>query len=137
MFCIYQTATGELVSTTDSLALIASPLPGGLSVIEVANPASGWVWNPGTLNFIAPPSPRIISKTEFIERFTLAEKKELFGFMYGSSFTAAQQKNLASIMRYMDFIDSVNLDSTDIQTGVNYFVTVNILTAARRDAVLA
>lgn len=137
MYCVYETATGNLVSTTSALNLVASPLPGGLSVKQVADPPQGYVWSTSSLDFVAPPSPRIITKSTFIERFTLTEKKEIFGFQYGTTYTAAQQKNLASIMRYLDFVDVIKLDSTDIQTGVNYFVTVAILTAARRDAILA
>ncbi|HJW80812.1 MAG TPA: hypothetical protein VJ396_01100 [Acidiferrobacterales bacterium] len=137
MYVVYEIATGREVSRTDSPALIASPMPAGLASKQVADPAAGWVWSPGLLDFVAPPAVRRIGKTEFIQRFTLAERKELFGYAHGTTYTAAQQKNLASFMRYLDYLDVIDLDDTGIQQGVNYMETVAILAAGRAAQVLA
>lgn len=137
MYVVYEIATGRDISRTDSPALIADPLPAGFASKQVADPASGLVWSTALLDFVAAPGPRRIGKAVFIQRFTIAERKELFGFAHGTTYTAAQQKNLASFMRYLDFLDVIDLDDTALQAGVNYLTTVSILAAGRAAQVLA
>ena len=137
MHAIFETATGRLVSTASDISLVASPLPVGLSSKLIADPAAATMWSTAALDFVPRPAPRIISKVSLIQRFTLAERTELFGFNFGNAYTAAQQKNLASFMRYLDFLDSIPLDDVGINQGVNRLVTVGILTAERATQVLA
>jgi hypothetical protein len=134
-YAIYETSNGRLVSQG---TVIANPLPTGLTAVDIINPpADGYIWDAVLRTFIPPPAPRIIGKTVFIKRFTLAEQKEMFGFMYGTTYTAAQQKNLASLMRFMDFLDLIDLDDTTLVSGISYLTTVGILTAGRAAVVLA
>src|SRR3990172_9537889 len=104
MYVIFETATGALVSSTSDISLVASPLPVGLTSKLVADPATGTIWSTGLLDFAPAPAARLIPKYLFVQRFTIAERKELFGFNYGSTYTAAQQKNVAALMRYLDFL---------------------------------
>jgi hypothetical protein len=136
MEAIYETATGTLVSTASDIAQVANPLPAGLTRKTIADPPDGYLWSVTLLDFVAPPAPRKIGKYDFISRFTIAERKELFGFSYGTTYTAAQQKNLANFMRYLDFLDIIDLDDTAIQTGVNYLETTSIIAAGRAAQVL-
>ena len=137
MFVVYITTTGALVSTTSALGLVVNPLPANLSVKQVPDPAIGFVWNQALLDFVQGPTSRVVSKSAFINRFTITELKEMFGYMHGATYTAAEQKNLAAVMRYLDFNDEIDLDNTNIQTGIGFLVTKAILTPVRAAQVLA
>jgi hypothetical protein len=136
MEAIYETATGRLVSTASSPTEVANPLPPGLTQKTVAVPPDGNIWSTTLLDFVAPPAARVIGKSEFIQRFTVTQRKELFGYMYGATYTAAQQKNLSSIMRYLDFLDVIDLDDVAIQQGITYLETIGILPAGGAAQVL-
>lgn len=134
-YAVYETSTGILKSQG---SVIANPLPAGFTAIDIVNPpADNTIWDTVTHTFVPKPSPRILLKVDFIQRFSLAERKEMFGFNFGTTYTAAQQKNLASFMRYLDFLDRIPLDDSGIQQGVNYLETVGILAAGRAAQVLA
>lgn len=124
-YAIYVTATGELMSQG---SIVADPLPANLTAVDIVNPpADNTMWAVASRSFVPRPAPRIISKVDFIQRFTLTERKELFGFTVGPSYTPAVQKNLAAFMRYLDFLDVIPLDDPGIVQGVNYLETVSIL----------
>ena len=134
-YAIYVTATGELKSQG---SIVADPLPSGLTAVDIVNPpADDTMWDAASRSFVPRPAPRIIRKVDFIQRFTLAERKELFGFTVGSTYTPSQQKNLAAFMRYLDFLDVIPLDDVGIQQGVNYLETVSVIAAGRAAQVLA
>lgn len=135
MYHIYHVSTGELVSST---SVPPTELSADLDYIEYDD---GYeidkVWNTTTLDFDARPAPRIISKTDFIDRFITSEIKEMFGFNIGSTYTEAQQKNIRVLMRYLDFLDKIDLDNTRINTGVTYLESVGILASGRAAEILA
>lgn len=134
-YAVYRSVSGELISLG---TILAEVLPAGLVAVDlIIPPPDGHVWNAVSLAFVAPTPPRVIRKISFINRFTLAEEKELFGFNFGSTYTAAQQKNLASFMRYLDYLDFIDLDDAAIQQGVTYLGTVGILGVGRVAQVLA
>lgn len=134
---VYEIATGRLVSITDDPQFVANPLPAGLAVKTVNDPPAGYIWDELSLDYVAPPAPRIIAKFEFIQRFTQAEQKEIFGFSFGNSYTSAQQKNMATLMRFLDFVDLIDLDDATVQSGVQYFETVGAIGAGRAAVILA
>lgn len=150
-YAVYETSTGILKSqgttiiqkkldgTYETISeAIARLTAAGLTAIDIVNPpADNTIWDTVTRAFVAKPSPRILLKVDFIQRFSLAERKEMFGFNFGTTYTAAQQKNLSSFMRYLDFLDRIPLDDSGIQQGVNYLETVGILAAGRAAQVLA
>lgn len=134
-YVIYNSSTGALVSQG---TVLTSPLPAGLTSQDIVSPpADNTVWDTVSRSFVTKPSPRIIPKHEFIQRFSIAERRELFGFMHGNTYTAAQQKILASILRYLDFLDRIDLDDVAIQQGVNYLETAGVLAAGRAAQVLS
>lgn len=134
-YAVYETSTGILKSQG---SVIANPLPAGLTAVDIVNPpAENTVWDTATHAFVPKPSPRILLKVDFIQRFTIAERKEMFGYAHGTTYTVAQQKNLASFMRYLDFLDRIPIDDAGIQQGTNYLETVGILAAGRAAQVLA
>lgn len=134
-FVVFNTATGELVSQG---TVVANPLPSGLTSQDIVNPpADNTIWGTTSRSFVPRPSPRILSKSIFIQRFSITERREMFGFMHGNTYTAAQQKLLASIMRYLDFLDRIDLGDAAIQQGVNYLETVGVLAAGRAAQVLS
>lgn len=134
-FVLYNTITGDLVSQG---TVVANPVPVGLTAQDIINPpADNTVWNTTSRSFVVRPSPRIIPKSDFIQRFTIAERKEMFGFSHGTTYTAAQQKNLAALMRYMDFLDRIDLDDAAIQQGVPYLETIGVIAVGRAAQVLA
>lgn len=137
MYAIYEFANGNLYSTAQSIDQVDNPLPGNLRSKLIAEPAIGSVWSTVALDFVAAAAQRKIPKSVWIQRFTIAERKEVFGFNIGSTYTVAQQKNLSALMRYLDFVESIDLDDTAIQQGVNYLETIGILAAGRAAQVLA
>lgn len=136
MHCIYKIITGDLVSTTDDPSRIASPLPAGHASKQTVDPAPGYVWDKATLNFIAPAKSPVVAKYIFIQRLTVAERKALFNFDRGSSLSVAQQQNVQAFMRYLDFLDAVDLTDSAITLGVNYLETVALIGAGRAALVL-
>lgn len=134
-FVIYNTTTGELVSQG---TVISSSIPAGFTAQDIVNPPTdNTIWNSASRSFVQRAASRIISKYEFIQRYSLAERREMFGFMHGSTYTTAQQKNIASFMRYLDFLDRVDLDDIAIQQGVNYQESISMIGAGRAAQVLA
>jgi len=134
MFHVYVIATGELISSTSIEPIGLDASMGYQSYIDGYE--HGKIWNAGTLDFDLVPN-RVISKTIFINRFSQAELKEMFGFKIGADYTLTQQKNISSFMRFLDFLDDIDLDNTMIQNGVNYLETIGILQAGGAALVLA
>lgn len=147
-YVIYKTSTGALVSQGDVIAnpgetdaqAIARLEAAGNTVVNIGTtPTSGWEWNPVTHQFEAPPSPRIIDKTSFINRMSVAEQRLFLGFQFTSA-TNGQKQNVQTLVQYLCTIGNlVNLDSPSIQQGINYLSTTNpqVLTPARVAEVLA
>lgn len=134
-FVLYNTITGDLVSQG---TVVANSVPVGLTVQDIINPpADNTIWNTASRSFVVRPSPRIIPKSDFLQRFTIAERKEMFGFSYGSTYTPDQQKNLAALMRFIDCLDRIDLDDAAIQQGVPYLETMGIVAVGRAALVLA
>ena len=134
-YAVFDKATGRLVSSGSA---VAAKLSADLVVKEFADkPRDDQVWDEATLGFKSAPRPTRLRKADFIQRFTLAERRELFGFAHGNTYTAAQQKNLAAFMRYLDFLDQIDLQDAAIVQGVGYLETVGILAAGRAAEVLA
>ena len=136
MYVIYNTITGQDVSRTARLESVANPLPVGLSVKLVTDPADGFIWSNTLLDFVSPPTPRIIGQTAFIERFTLPEQQDFLGVAFGT-LTNGQKKNVMTFLWYLMLLDVVRLDSPAIIAGVNYLQTVGIIAAGRAAQVLA
>ncbi|MDO8706433.1 MAG: hypothetical protein Q7J84_15950 [Sulfuricaulis sp.] len=88
------------------------------------------------MNFIAPAKSPVVAKYIFIQRLTVAERKALFNFDRGSSLSVAQQQNVQAFMRYLDFLDAVDLTDSAITLGVNYLETVALIGAGRAALVL-
>lgn len=136
IFAIYQAADGALVSTTRSVAGLASEAvyqARGLAVAERPDEEAGGQWNPATLRFDpAPPEPgpRVITPLEFRARFADAESLAI---------TAAGMVS-AELRRWLDDLaaaQEVALDHERTQAGVAALVAAGLLTEERAQEVLA
>ena len=125
-FYVLYDAAGTLLS---SGTVIASPLPAGLTAKDITNPpAPGMVWSPAVLNFIAAPAPRTVAVFAFLSRFTQPERAGIL---------ASADANVRDFLNMLNHAPAVNLDDTLTQNGVNYLVSIALLTSARATAVLA
>lgn len=134
-YAVYDKASGRLVSSGTVLSAKVDP---ALEVKTFADPPpEGQAWDEVTLAFKPRPAKRILRKSDFIQRFTIGERKELFGFQFGNAYTTAQQKNLSAFMRYLDFLDRIDMDDTAISGGVQYLESVGVLAAGRASEILS
>lgn len=136
MWCVYETATGRLVSTASAENLLANPLPAGLASKEVSDPPAGAIWNTTTLVFDPAPARTRLGKLEFIQRFTLAERRQIFTATLPASPTQTQRDAWA-FLRYLDFLDVIDLTDSAVIGGVNALQSVGLLAAGRPAEILA
>lgn len=134
---IYQTGNGVFVALSENHI---DPLPSGLSaksVGELQPDMSAYQWDPSTFGLVPRTPQRIVSKLTFIQRFTDAERRALFGFSLDSSKTETQRKLVFAFERYLDFLDMINLDDTSVASGMLYLETVGVLTSGRSGQILS
>ncbi len=134
---LYTTATGAFVALTDHRV---DPLPAGLSAKSVGTmkpDLDAYQWDPATLGLVPRTPQRLISKYLFIQRFTDAERRDLFGFSLDSTKTEAQRKRVAAFVWYLDFLDVINLDDASLVAGMQYLETVAVLAAGRAAQILS
>ncbi len=134
---IYNTANGSFFALTDNHT---DPLPAGYaakSVGEEKPDLDRYQWDPSTLGLVPRTPARLISKYLFIQRFTDAERRVLFGFSLDSTRTEAQRKLVAAFVWYLTFLDTINLDDASIVAGVQYLETVAVLAAGRAGQILS
>ncbi len=116
-------ANSNLVSTGETVADSATLSAKGLSAITLASDPTGQVWNPSTKTFSAPP-PKLNSypKITFIQRFTAAE------FM---GLKQSTDVNVQFFLYQVENAATVTPQDSTVQPGLNYLVSIGLLTAAR------
>ena len=123
---VWDTATGALVSVG---TVVASPLPAGMSSTDVGATQPIGVWNPSTHAF--DPAPVIatpMSRLEFLQRFTTAERLAI---------RASTDPGVSDFLFLLDHADTVTTTDALTQQGVNYLVSLGLLTATRAAQILA
>ena len=98
------------------------------------NVQPGYTYSGGVFAPPVPPARRIIPALEFRDRFTDAEQDALY------QAAAANTANGRRLRRWLDdaaAAPTVNLDSERVVTGMASLVQAGLLTAARRDQILA
>lgn len=134
---LYQTSSGAFVALTDRTV---DPLPTGLSARSVGTDKPDldqYQWDPASLGLVPRTPQRLVSKYVFIQRFTDAERRVLFGFSLDSTKSEAQRKLVAAFVWYLTFLDTINLDDGSIVAGVNYLETATVLAAGRAAQILS
>lgn len=77
---------------------------------------------------IAPPAPHVVFVTDFKKRFTLAEKVAI---------TQSADVTIKVFWDELNTTQTVDLNDNDTIGGVDYLVSVNLLTAQRAAAILS
>jgi hypothetical protein len=133
---LYTTTNGAFMALTDNAV---DPLPATLAAKSYGSKPDldAYTWDPSTLGLVPRTPQRLISKYVFIQRFTDAERRVLFGFSLDSTKTETQRKNVFAFERYLDFLDMISLDDTSITAGMAYLETVAILAAGRAAQILS
>jgi hypothetical protein len=103
---------GDALPSQDNLDLWISENPG---------------WNP-TLE---------LTKYEFRKLFTLEEKVTIDNFQSNAGIPANYKAILFSVMKDLELSQVIHLDNPDVIAGVGLLVTLGLLAAPRRDAILS
>ena len=130
MYAVYESATGRLVSTASDPSLIANPLPSGLGVKEVPEPGARAAWDEQALVFVEAQMPRVMTRLEFLRRFTSSER-------IATRAAAVGNPAIADMLALQDAAGYIDLDDPDTQAGVAYLESLGIITAGRAAQVLA
>lgn len=134
---IHNATTGDFLALTDH---VADPLPAGLAARSVGAEKpdmAKYQWDAATRGIVPRTPMRFVSKYVFIQRFTDAERRVLFGFSLDSTKTEAQRKLVVAIVWYLTFLDTINLDDASIAAGMAYLETVGVLAAGRAAQILS
>ena len=127
-YAVYNTSTGKLFCIG---TYITSSLPSQFSVRTYPEkPDNGKVWDEVAMEFVdAPPVQEGILKIDFMRRFTPEERVAIR--------TAAQTDQvLVDIEELLRAAQKVRLNHPDTIYGINYLVSVGLLTQARADEIL-
>jgi hypothetical protein len=130
MYVVYESATGRLVSTASDPSLIANPLPSGLGVKEVAEPGARAAWDEQALVFVEAQGPRVMTRLEFLRRFTSSER-------IATRAAAVGNPAIADMLALQDAAGYIDLDDPDTQAGVAYLESLGVIAAGRAAQVLA
>lgn len=82
----------------------------------------------------APPPVRVISRLDFAQLFTAAER---IAIRKRRATADAVADNIDDFYSLLDFTDAVHLDRAIVAAGLTYMAAQGLLTAARKDAILA
>ena len=134
IYAIHEIESGRLVRVTTDAAKVAAPAilaARGYAVAERPDSEAGGVWNPATLAFDPPPpAPLVLTPLQWLMRFTPAERIAI---------RAARVTDpvVEDIMDLLDKAQEVHPAEPATVQGVQYLVSVGLLTPARGAEVLA
>ena len=132
-YAVYQTADGDLVSTTTTEP---SGLPGNLAYKNVGETSPVGTWNTTTLTFDPLPPRRILPIREFLDRFTGPEALDCFGTNIADVANPNRNKRIRGFRWYLNAIDDVDLDHAFTDAGMSSFETEGWVTSVRKDEIL-
>lgn len=93
-----------------------------------AQELASMLWNTSMLRF--DPKHSVVSKLDFLGRFTVTER-------IGIRNTAKTDAVVEDFMDLLNKAEHVDLASANTIAGLGYLVSIGLITAARRDAILA
>ncbi len=115
--------SGNLISAGTVIADAATLAAQGYSSVTLSGDPAGQVWNPTTRTFSAPPAPEtVLSTWAWVQRFTAAE------------FAAIEASTDAVVRQFLLMVQTaqtIRPQDPVVQNGLNYLVSINLLTAAR------
>jgi hypothetical protein len=125
---IYKIGNGALVSIG---TVLADPLPGGMAAKQYADlPGAGMAWDASVQDFVAvPPAPVLLVPQDFMGRFTVAEETAI----------RARAMSDASMLTFLARVErarTVCLSHPDTIAGMNYILSLGLITAARHTEIL-
>ena len=133
-YAIYRTVDGALVSTGTSVAGDVELRAAGIAKVELGETwnRNGLTWDANRQTFVAAPSspPASLSPLDFLRRFTVQERVAIRA-------AAATDPIIADFLDLLNRATEVHIDSPDTVAGVNYLVSIGLLSAARATEVLA
>lgn len=137
-FTVYQTSDGKRVSVGTVVAPDDFLAANGLDKLQTAfDPRTNTKqWNAGTRTYddVTPPKAPI-SKQEFIDLFTDAERDELFDAAENHP-TANVRKKIKGFINYIQLSEHIHLDQAYIVTSVNQMEAAGIIGAGRAAEIL-
>lgn len=127
-YAVYNLQTKELHAIELDISV---GLPPGMGYVEVAEYAD-LQWDKDTLSFIpyVPPRQTILSRKEFIDRFTIPEWIQLVAAKQTDQFMAAAFERLL-------LVDEVDLNSQFLSSIATHAVSQGYLTQQRVDQIFA
>lgn len=124
---LYEIATGQLVSST---VLDISDIPQGMAV-KVSSLTG--IWNTSTLDFDPRPVKRIITKLDFIGRFT---DDELEAIISKSKEVSTHGDKVGVFLKKLDVAEDVDLGDVRLSAGVNGMETLSLIASGRAAEIL-
>lgn len=116
-------SSGELVSTGTVVADDAELAERGLSKIALDGEPGHRVWDVITQSFVEPPAPpTVLTRLEFIWRFQPAE------FM---AIKSSLNPNIQFFLYQLESAQEVHPSHPTVQQGLQYLVSIGLLTAER------
>lgn len=82
-------------------------------------------WGYAAIPLTGKPGPRTVSPTAFRDRFTVAEMDAILALAYGGDAVARR------LLFKLQTQTSIHLDSSELSSGLDYLVSVAVLTSAR------
>jgi hypothetical protein len=138
-YAVYEIATGDLVSTGTVIAAdsVLAELGRAAVAIGQSPPGPYTVWNKVTHAFdtFAPPK-EVLSKREFMERFTDTEWDDIIAGPSSNALTTSQRKTLGGALERLRWMDEVDLGLARVQNFLQFLVNVSLITAARRTEII-
>jgi hypothetical protein len=126
-YVCFEQVSGTLYCFSSNNAIIA---PEGYTIEEREGqyPQSLDWWSPTDRKFIAP-EVRIITKLEFLSRFSITERVAIRE-------TAKTDPVLNDVMTMLDLAEEINLDDPRTQQSLGYMVSITLLTVERMSQIL-
>jgi hypothetical protein len=134
-YAVYHEATGELRSVGTVLAPPAALAAAGLTAVQLADqPAQNSRWDTATRAFVAvPPSKAVLSKSDFVDKFSDTEWDALITYPSGTAGTTAQRRRVNAIIERIRMLDVVDLNLPRTQAALTFLGSIPSppITAAR------
>jgi hypothetical protein len=133
LYAVYRISDGALVSIGTVLASNGVLESNGYTYIELSiAPGPFDVWNPVTHTFDTMPTPKeVLTKQQFVERFTEAEWEDLQAYPTGNAGTAIQRKRVNGGLKRLEWVDEIDMNLAKNQNAINYLETIGIIGAGR------
>lgn len=127
-YAVYDNTSGALFS----VSTVLGPLPSNLSAKSFDVPAQPdpRAWHTANLDFsVVIPTVYTWTTLEFMRRFTSAERIAIRN-------KAQTDSNVDDFMDLMRRAPAIHSNDADVNSGLNYFVSLGLITSARKSVIL-